>query len=343
VVLFHLRIVAFAPATYAGLPGLSSLYVGVDLFFLLSGFVLMHVHGRDFAQPRLGATLRFFGLRLARIYPVHVTILGVLALLVAVQVLLAPSSTQTPEWQERFALDGLLRHLALAAWSSPTWNSPAWSLSAEWVAYIAFPAVAFACLRLSPAAAAVATTLLLLGFAAVYASAFDYVLDRHGLVRVGFEFPIGCLLYRVARHCSAGAALALLGAGALGAAASFGTRWGDFAVLPVLGAALLVCATPNPLSRLLATRWLIWFGEISYALYMVHALALSLLARAAVPVVTALPRIGRPAMMAVSLAAIVLLAALLHYAVERPIRARARNWLRRGAEPRPAAAALAGT
>jgi peptidoglycan/LPS O-acetylase OafA/YrhL len=341
VVLFHLQVVPFMPEGYARLPGLPSFYLGVDLFFLLSGFVLMHVHGQEFGRPRAATILHFLGLRLARIYPVHLTILAVLGLLVLAQLLLAPASTQTPEWQARFALDGLLRHLALAAWSSPTWNPPAWSLSAEWAAYLAFPALAFLCVRLTAAASAAAIALLLLGFGFVYAGAFDYVLDRHGLVRIGFEFSIGCLLYRLARHCPPGAALAAMALSAIAAAAAFGTRWGDFAVLPLLGATLLACATPTPLARLLSAPWLVWLGEISYALYMVHVLVLALFARAAARLLAVLPGIGWPVLMAASLAAVVLLAAAIHYTIERPFRARARRWLRRG--PRsPRTAALAG-
>jgi len=54
-------------------------YLGVDVFFTLSGFVLAYNYG-----GRLGSAadyVRFVGLRLARIYPLHlVTLAGVLAM-----------------------------------------------------------------------------------------------------------------------------------------------------------------------------------------------------------------------------------------------------------------------
>src|SRR5689334_18685004 len=137
VVFFHFRVVGFAPESYAtDFPAVNACYLGVDAFFLLSGFVMMHVHGEEFARPRVASAWRFLGLRLARIYPLHVAILGLLLVLATVQTLLAPASTATPEWQERFAMDALLRHLLLVGWSSATWNPPAWSLSAEWTAYL---------------------------------------------------------------------------------------------------------------------------------------------------------------------------------------------------------------
>jgi len=56
VVLFHLQQFAgeFGLEAVKGLPGLRSGWAGVDLFFVLSGFILMLVHERDF--PRLSWT-----------------------------------------------------------------------------------------------------------------------------------------------------------------------------------------------------------------------------------------------------------------------------------------------
>src|SRR5271165_7035382 len=92
-------------------------YLGVDLFFLLSGFVMMHAYGQ--MQAGMGAYLQFLKARLARIYPVHLLVL----------VLLLPQLQSSPA----FSLGGLLSSLLLlqSPWHSMCWNFCSWSISAE--------------------------------------------------------------------------------------------------------------------------------------------------------------------------------------------------------------------
>ncbi len=49
--------------------------IGVDFFFLLSAFILSHVHRTDFLDSPWPQYKRFLLLRLARIYPLHLTVL----------------------------------------------------------------------------------------------------------------------------------------------------------------------------------------------------------------------------------------------------------------------------
>src|SRR6185437_8778005 len=50
---------------------LGSGWLAVDLFFVLSGFIMCHVHLADFAVPSWSAAVRFLKLRIARVYPAH--------------------------------------------------------------------------------------------------------------------------------------------------------------------------------------------------------------------------------------------------------------------------------
>lgn len=55
VMFLHLQI--YRPHGVLALPGLRQLsrdgWLAVDLFFVLSGFIMMHVHGNDFVRPSL--------------------------------------------------------------------------------------------------------------------------------------------------------------------------------------------------------------------------------------------------------------------------------------------------
>jgi peptidoglycan/LPS O-acetylase OafA/YrhL len=100
-------------------------YLAVDLFFLMSGFVLTHVY----KQIALNCQnyFKFLKARLARIYPVHMMMLLVLL----------PMLDTRPD----FSFDGLLSSLLLlqSPWHSICWNYASWSISAEWHAYLLFP------------------------------------------------------------------------------------------------------------------------------------------------------------------------------------------------------------
>ena len=55
-------------------------YLGVELFFVLSGFILSHVYLHAFAEKRFSYR-GFLWARIARVYPLHIfTLLGVMAL-----------------------------------------------------------------------------------------------------------------------------------------------------------------------------------------------------------------------------------------------------------------------
>lgn len=114
-------------------------YLGVDGFFMLSGLILARVHP-ELAENSSGA-LRFLGRRLVRIYPVHLAVIVILAVLVTTGLALG----YAPREPERFTFAGLVANLTLVqGWGvgpQLAWNYPSWSVSTEWAGYLLFPAL----------------------------------------------------------------------------------------------------------------------------------------------------------------------------------------------------------
>lgn len=119
--------------------------LGVDLFFALSGFILTHTYLR-----RLGpglhakATLDFWWLRLARIYPVHFVMLNVAGIAVIAQAWITGVERERP-WLNVW--DYVKNLLLIQEWGPHPdrgWNVVAWSLSMEWLAYLLFPLLVLA-------------------------------------------------------------------------------------------------------------------------------------------------------------------------------------------------------
>ncbi|MCA8886093.1 MAG: acyltransferase, partial [Hyphomonadaceae bacterium] len=116
-------------------------YLGVDLFFTLSGFILAHVYLTSVEDGRFGYG-GFLKNRIARVYPMHLAALGAMLVLFAGAAVLGVGESNP----DAFRLSDLPAHLLMIhAWgTTPTvgWNFPSWSISAEWLAYLLFPLVA---------------------------------------------------------------------------------------------------------------------------------------------------------------------------------------------------------
>ncbi|HVZ99986.1 MAG TPA: acyltransferase [Caulobacterales bacterium] len=121
-------------------------YLGVDLFFTLSGFILAHVYLSEIESGRFHY-FDFLRNRLARIYPLHLVGLGAMLALFFGAVAAGVSVGQP----DAFKLKDIPAHLALVhAWGATMavgWNFPSWSISAEWAAYLQFPVIAFIVLK----------------------------------------------------------------------------------------------------------------------------------------------------------------------------------------------------
>jgi peptidoglycan/LPS O-acetylase OafA/YrhL len=292
VVLFHFRteLVTLLPVLGPAMPFAEAGRVGVDLFFVLSGFILAYNYADAFTNFQARRYARFLWLRLARIYPVHLATLVMLL----VAVLVMRTWGMSPRPAEQYAADSVLTNVLLVhAWAGMdlTWNYPAWSISAEWFAYLLFPFVALVLPKVGSPRAAVA------GVLGCFAAMFTVfvVFPTHWpfpvpLVRVGGEFLAGVFLYLVFRSTLGRgrrwSGIAPLALGCLILVASGLESVGRSAIWSAPLCALVILALARGdgwLNRWLGSRGSVLLGQASYSLYMTHALCQLALVRVLPP------------------------------------------------------------
>lgn len=269
----------------------------VSFFFVLSGFVLVHAYWNFDARNGLGD---FIAARLSRLWPAH----AATAILAAV--LVAPVTDMVGV--TKFAVNLLLLQswIPLTQWYYSI-NGVSWSISSEMFFYLMFP-IALMMLRRNPLLVAVVSVCLVcVGIAIASALQLSSVEASPGMTAWGIlyispitrlaEFLGGMVAYQVAISLR-GAAwsraqasayeiagvvisfLAMVGATKLSVylsntspqAAVWIRVAGSF---PVFAALLSVFyAQRGIVSRLLSWRPLVYLGEISFALYLLHQLVL---------------------------------------------------------------------
>jgi len=322
----------FLPRTKFFDPLFSSSDLGVDLFFMLSGFILMLNYKASFRRFDGREYRKFLWTRLARIYPVHLFTL----VLVTVLVLSAKYLHQVahhPEWYTSIAWVQNL--FLIQAWtgiaSQLSWNFPAWSISAEWFAYLSFPLLVSVFIRMKRPA--IGCGLALLPYMIVCVIHGDQPIIPLALLRVSCEFVAGCMLFLAFERSFRIPGNTALWGGLILAFLWFAQTYGipRELILPVFAIVLLRLAA-NP-SGFLSGRIAVFWGEASYALYMTHGICEEFLERVIKPShfasASLLMRCGALSSYALAIATAAVLTYLL---VERPARGWMRNLSRNRAE-----------
>lgn len=305
-------------------------YLAVDLFFVLSGFVIALNYGVRFERKLFNRDVYtgFLVLRLSRIYPLHLTIL----LLFAVNPLaITLFSTRGLTADLDLGYYGL-SYLLIQAWGiipGSGWNVPAWSISAEWLAYLLFPALAFSAFKLagSPWRAILFSITVLSGLGVVTSmnsiGSLGSGVQIYGLLRCLSEFSAGIGLWHLGRGRQRRAfetPLSLLFATLCFWSFVLG-REPDYIIMPAGFAALIygLADERGSIARILRLRPLQYLGIMSYSTYMCHYLLKTWIKFIFV-------RPDTPSMLAfwLYLSAVLLASALLHPLVERP----GQKWVR---------------
>jgi peptidoglycan/LPS O-acetylase OafA/YrhL len=117
------------------------MYLMVDFFFILSGFIMCYVYGDRFsAQVKWTDFKKFTIARFSRVYPLH---FSMLVLLIVILYLFGLKGINNPILQVENSVYSvitnilLLHSMNLHSWF--TWVHASWSISTEWWAYMLFP------------------------------------------------------------------------------------------------------------------------------------------------------------------------------------------------------------
>jgi peptidoglycan/LPS O-acetylase OafA/YrhL len=246
----------------------SSGYVSVDIFFVLSGYILARVY----ADLDGRGTPMFYLRRICRVYPLHLAVLAVLVFHAATAPFLQTHTRPLAPhaWADLPAVALMLQSYLL---DGTPWNPPTWSIGIELLAYALFP---FGLMLMRRLPTWVLGLLVLGLFGAEHAVLRDHagaIIGVGAVLRGLVGFFLGAVTATIANR---GARPSAAAATAMQILAVFAMGFGVLRADPVpitLGSALLIAALGDErglMSRVMSTPVLVWLGAISYSIYLLH-------------------------------------------------------------------------
>ena len=356
VICFHYGVVYFGfhPEQFSRI--FNKGYLAVDMFFMLSGFVLSHVYWKTFASDEALQGKDYWGFisaRIARLYPLHLANLSLFVIATlgfGIHGYISAGKFDPIPLHGARSLTALVANVLMLQGLNAkelAWNYPAWSISIEFLAYFLFPlalpliALAEGRKRLIFAGMALSSLCL---FAYLGNGDFNQWNGPITLLRCLPEFIVGALLYAGFRESSwpdwlrrDDAVAAML--------------CGTFLLLH-FGAADLIIVAAFPLvilaavmnggrvAPILNSAPLVWLGDISYSLYLAHGfvqfVATKLLTSASVQNPHDLSSTSAAGLLVAMVGATLLMAAFTYREVEIVGRSRLRQLLRPQGDRPPA-------
>ena len=323
---------------HANIPGVHGGFLGVDVFFVVSGFVITNVLLREKASKGTTSIPGFYARRIRRILPAATVVLiaTVFATYHWLSYITGAINANDAKYVAAFVGNFHFATIGTQYFSAgqpPSTLQQFWSLAVEEQFYLVWP-VLFLVLTLPWRAFSSVTRLVSILLLVIAASLSWCIIEtRQNEVWAFFsplthawELALGALLAVVGPHLRGrspriGLVLASVGAIAVLASTWFyssTTLWpGTAVIVPVVATGFIIAGGslrgPDSFGRLVQFAPVQWLGNISYSLYLVHWPVIAIATQYAI---APLPLHSEVELVALS----VLLSAALYYAIENPIR-----------------------
>jgi peptidoglycan/LPS O-acetylase OafA/YrhL len=323
---------------HANIPGVHGGFLGVDVFFVVSGFVITNVLLRERASKGTNSIPGFYARRIRRILPAATVVLIATVFATYHWLSYITGAINADDAKYVAAFVGNFHFATLGtqyftASQPPSTLQQFWSLAVEEQFYLVWP-VLFLILTLPKLAySPVARLVSMLSVIIVASLVWCVIETRQNEVWAFFspltrawELALGALLAVLGPHLRGrsprvGLVLAALGVAAILLCTWFYTSttlWPGVAVIaPVVATGMIIAGGSlrgpdsfGPIARFAPVQWV---GNISYSLYLVHWPVIAIATQYAI---APLPLHSELELVALSVA----LSAALYYAIENPIR-----------------------
>jgi len=251
-------------------------HMAVDFFFVLSGFIMSYTYLAAFRTQRPGAYHQFLVRRFARIMPLHVTMVLLVAVFGVASIALTGANMF---WAGAFTWPDFVANLVLlpGVGIGMNYNLPTWSISTEMIAYIAFPILISGVFSQQRFVAG-GTLGLVLGVLGLLALnkvrlSLDYWEGPINILRCFAEFALGMIAYRSCgsmqlRRLLASDSAAVILCAACAASLLCRVDLPAALMFPFLVIAFAINTTLA--GRMLGARPLHFLGVVSYSIYLIH-------------------------------------------------------------------------
>ena len=282
---------------HAGVPGMGSGFIGVDIFFVISGYLITGLIVREMEQTKTFAFTEFFIRRIRRLFPALLTMLILVSL--ASVLLLSPfeqtSQSISAGYASVWVSNIYFAFSNLGYFEASTETNlflHTWSLGVEEQFYLIWPVLIFMLYKVGPHAGTshkklllgLAVILLVSLAASIYLSSSHPLWGFYLMPSRAWQFAVGAIvmLYvsNSTRNVSDNVFRVATVAGLLCIAVSLALIKksslypGLWALIPTIGTALILigcsCRNQNPVSSFLQLQPMQKLGDLSYSWYLWH-------------------------------------------------------------------------